>query len=109
MKNLHIENSYKVWSTRKMKKNIIHATYKQHKNCFAENVLNRTYTSMYVEWWLHNIGYYLTLPLIKNKKMKADEIIKMLESMKGQIQRIRNEELSVKTAEEGIEACITKS
>ena len=50
-----------------------------------------------------------SLSEIKNKKMKAEEITKMLESMKGQIQRIKNEGLSVKTAEEGIEACITKS
>ncbi len=70
MKNLHIENSYKVWSMRKMKKNIIHATYKQHKNCFAENVLHRNYLSMYIEWWLHNVGYYTTLPFIKNEKVK---------------------------------------
>lgn len=70
MKNLHIENSYKVWSIRKMRKNIIRETYKQHKNCFAERVLHRTYLSMYFEWWLHNIGYYLTLPFVKNEKMK---------------------------------------
>ena len=24
-----------------------------------------------IEWWLHNIGYYLTLPFVKNAKIKA--------------------------------------
>lgn len=69
MKNIHIENSYNVWNTRKMKKILILESYRQHKNCYAENVLNRTYKSLYVEWWLHNIGYYLTLPFIKNEKI----------------------------------------
>lgn len=32
---------------------------------FAESYLNRSYRSMYIEWWLHNIGYYLTLPFKK--------------------------------------------
>ena len=26
---------------------------------------------MYIEWWLHNIGYYLTLPFNKNEKLLA--------------------------------------
>lgn len=25
-----------------------------------EKILRRSYLSMYIEWWLHNIGYYLT-------------------------------------------------
>ena len=24
---------------------------------------------MYVEWWLHNVGYYATKPLCNNKKI----------------------------------------
>lgn len=31
---------------------------------FANKVLNRSWKSLYIEWWLHNIGYYLTLPLV---------------------------------------------
>lgn len=30
---------------------------------FANEVLNRSWISMYIEWWLHNIGYYVTLHL----------------------------------------------
>ena len=35
------------------------------EKCINQNpteLLNRTYFSMYVEWWLHNIGYYITKP-----------------------------------------------
>jgi hypothetical protein len=35
-----------------------------------EDYLNRSYRSMYIEWILHNIGYYITLPFIKNEKIK---------------------------------------
>jgi hypothetical protein len=37
----------------------------------AQVLLNRTYDSMYIEWWLHNLGYYLTLPFLKNESIKA--------------------------------------
>ena len=69
MKNIHIENSYNVWNIQKMKKILTLESYRQYKNCYAENVLSRTYKSLYVEWWLHNIGYYITLPFIKNEKI----------------------------------------
>jgi hypothetical protein len=36
----------------------------------AVDVLNRTYRGMYIEWYLHNIGYYLTLPFIKKESIK---------------------------------------
>ena len=28
-------------------------------------LFQRSIKSMYIEWWLHNIGYYLTKPLCK--------------------------------------------
>jgi hypothetical protein len=31
--------------------------------------LNRTYTGMCIEWYLHNIGYWITLPFVKNEKI----------------------------------------
>lgn len=37
----------------------------------AIDVLSRTYRGMYIEWYLHNIGYYLTLPFIKNERIKS--------------------------------------
>ena len=36
----------------------------------AEEYLNRSYLSMYIEWWLHNIGYYITKPLADISKIK---------------------------------------
>lgn len=70
MKNLHIENSYNIWD----KKTMFHMiTEKCNENCgtyLADTVLHRSYKSMYIEWWLHNIGYWITLPFIKNSKLK---------------------------------------
>lgn len=62
MKNIHIENSYKVWSADDMQYIIMHECYWQHGSWLPEIQLNRTYFSMCVEWWLHNIGYYVTKP-----------------------------------------------
>jgi hypothetical protein len=35
----------------------------EYRSGNVQILLNRSYKSMYIEWWLHNIGYYLTLPL----------------------------------------------
>ena len=62
---LHIENSYSTWLPHTMKKKIQEASKLECGLTNAAFYLNRTYCSMYVEWWLHNIGYYLTLPFNK--------------------------------------------
>lgn len=63
MNNLHITNSYKVWGTYTMSVMIWDEFEKQNTNSPSPSSwLNRSYNSMYIEWWLHNIGYYLTLP-----------------------------------------------
>ena len=59
MDGIHIDNSYNIWSTSKMKKIILDYT----KN--PKEDINRTFLGMYIEWWIHNIGYYVTLPFIK--------------------------------------------
>lgn len=71
MKNLHIENSYKDWSTKIMWLKIHLECEKQYGTIFAAETLNRSYKGMYIEWYLHNIGYWLTLPFAKNEKVKA--------------------------------------
>ncbi len=71
MKNLHIESSYNTWSKRAMFTAITSKCKEIYGNYLADKVLNRTYSGMYIEWWLHNIGYLLTLPFIKNDKIKA--------------------------------------
>ena len=65
MKNIHIENSYNIWNKTEM-------CYLIRINCLenyyirnAEKILNRSMRGMIIEWYLHNIGYYLTLPFIK--------------------------------------------
>ena len=68
MKNIQIKNSYNIWSTDTMEKLIWKEWYKLAYNgdpsfCGSPSFwLNRSMRSMYIEWWLHNIGYYLTLP-----------------------------------------------
>ena len=56
MKNIHIDNSYNIWSTYQMKQIIL-----QHHSS-PLTYLNRSWISLYIEWYLHNIGYYITLP-----------------------------------------------
>lgn len=70
MKNIHIENSYKVWSETMMSALIIIKCYEQYDDIFADEILNRSWASMHIEWYLHNIGYWLTLPFVRNEKIK---------------------------------------
>lgn len=63
MKNIHIENSYNIWSADDMRHIILYKCYEQYGSWMPEIQLNRDYFSMCVEWWLHNIGYYVTKPL----------------------------------------------
>ena len=62
MKNLHIPYSYNIWSINKMKTEIEKTLEKNYKSKDTKTVLNRSMPTMYVEWWLHNILYYLTKP-----------------------------------------------
>lgn len=59
-KSIQIKDSYKIWLPSKMRHDIAIACWSKYRQCFATDVLNRSYLSMYIEWWLHNIGYYLT-------------------------------------------------
>lgn len=44
--------------------------YLEYHELKADKFLNRSYKGMYIEWYLHNIGYYLTLPFIKKESIK---------------------------------------
>jgi hypothetical protein len=66
MKNLHFENSYNIWDSAAMKEMLIEKCYAIYGEANVARVLNRSYFSMFIEWWLHNIGYYFTLPLCKH-------------------------------------------
>ena len=60
MKSIQIKDSYCIWNTKIMKELIREACYKKYKRGNASRLFNRTYKSMYIEWYLHNIGYYIT-------------------------------------------------
>ena len=64
MKSIHIEDSYNIWRAGHMWAEINHACLVKYGSLQATKVLNRSYKSMYIEWWLHNIAYYITLPFI---------------------------------------------
>ena len=51
-KHIQIKDSYNTWSPSEMRKLIGDAS-----------------KLLVIEWWLHNIGYWFTLPFIYNKAM----------------------------------------
>lgn len=55
-KHIQIKNSYCVWNPQVMKYFIERHCQIQDSQLFA----------LTLEWWLHNIGYYITLPFITN-------------------------------------------
>ena len=71
MRCIQIKNSYNIWSKAKMKELIDAETLSKYASLDPEALLNRTYNSMYIEWWLHNIGYYVTLPFCKNESCQS--------------------------------------
>ena len=62
MLSIQIKDSYAVWRPRRMKLLIIKECKRKYEISFPMTLLNRSYCSMYIEWWAHNIVYYLTLP-----------------------------------------------
>ena len=67
-KNLHIVDSYLLWDVFSMKEMIVETALCEYDIYYTKEIetkFNRTIKSMIIEWWLHNIGYYLTLPLCK--------------------------------------------
>ena len=63
MNVIKVKDSYRIWDTKIMDALIHILSYRDHDNADASRVLNRSYKSMYFEWYLHNVGYYVTLPL----------------------------------------------
>ncbi len=59
---INISDSYSIWSHRIMKALIQERAIYKYKSSDATSLLNRSYNSMYIEWWIHNIGYYVTRP-----------------------------------------------
>ena len=59
-KSIQIKDSYRIWQPSAMKNFIQFSVYLNYHSLDPEELLNRSYQSMYIEWWLHNLGYYLT-------------------------------------------------
>ena len=70
MANIHIENSYKIWQRASMRFLIRKKCLENYRSCHPETLLKRSYRSMYIEWWLHNIGYYITKPFCHIEAVK---------------------------------------
>ena len=65
MKNIQIKNSYNIWKLSQMRSMIEKECWERYDSIAPCFLLNRLYTDMYIEWWLHNIGYYVTKPFCK--------------------------------------------
>lgn len=79
MKSIQIKDSYKIWRPRRMKAKIQNACWYKYSDSLADRCLNRSYLSMYIEWWLHNIGYYITkpfcfIPFIKKINLRCRDV-----------------------------------
>lgn len=70
MKNIQIKDSYNIWNASYMQYLIEKQCYNQYQSYLPEVQLNRNYFSMCIEWWLHNIGYYVTKPFCSNERIR---------------------------------------
>lgn len=68
--NIRIKDSYSIWSPKMMKPLIQARAFSKYNLYDADSLLSRSYQSMYVEWWFHNIGYYITKPFCFNETME---------------------------------------
>lgn len=59
---IKIVDSYTIWNPIKMKSLIQTKITNQYNDSDTVYLLHRSYNSMYIEWWIHNIGYYATKP-----------------------------------------------
>lgn len=70
MRSIQIKDSFDVWSIKYQKLYVNRQSYIKYAEKDAAFALRRTWFSIHIEWWLHNIGYYITKPFIKNKLIK---------------------------------------
>lgn len=62
MNVLRFVDSFRIWSITNMSKLINSQLLEKFGSLNVKEVLNRPRFTLYIEWWLHNIGYYVTLP-----------------------------------------------
>ncbi len=76
MKSIQIKDSYKIWKPSKMKHEIELECWSKYCWHLANEILHRSYVDMYIEWWLHNILYYLTrnIPLFESIAERCKDV-----------------------------------
>lgn len=74
MVHLHIPYSYDIWSPALMKDIMRAVAYAEYGTEDYNDLLNRNTRSLIIEWWIHNIGYYVTLPFCKNESMAKTNV-----------------------------------
>jgi hypothetical protein len=57
---IQIEDSYQVWSPTQINSLVQQKTLVKYGTEDVKTALNRGHLSIYIEWWYHNIGYYIT-------------------------------------------------
>lgn len=62
LSHIRIYDSYKIWRPKQMQYLLDKEAKEKYNDIMVLFTLYRTYNSLYIEWWLHNIGYYITLP-----------------------------------------------
>ena len=63
-----------LWDVFSMKGMIVETALCEYDIYYTQEIetqFHRTIKSMIIEWYLHNIGYYLTLPLCKHQFFKS--------------------------------------
>jgi hypothetical protein len=71
MKSIQIKNSYNIWKPSRQKLYANTETLTKYGRLTAAGCLNRSWRSIYIEWWLHNIGYYVTKPFCRIEWIKG--------------------------------------
>lgn len=66
MKVIQIKDGYKIWKPHRMRYHLDKEAIEKFNVNSCSLLLNRTYLSMFIEWYLHNIGYYVTKPFCTN-------------------------------------------
>ena len=69
MVHLHIPMSYNTWLPSAMKDLMRAVAHEEYGTEDYNGLLNRNTRSLIIEWWIHNIGYYMTLPFCKNSEI----------------------------------------
>ena len=79
MKVIQIKNSYNIWKPSRQRDYANLEGAAKYNYSDATECLNRSWRSIHVEWWLHNIGYYITKPFcyidwIRNLNMRFKDV-----------------------------------